>query len=321
MVRISLLDLALVHAGQTAGEALDTSLELARMAENSAYHRIWYSEHHNYPRVASATPAVLIAHIAAHTRRLRLGAGGVMLPNHSPLTVAEQFGLLETLHPGRIDLGLGRAPGTDQATARALVRSSDTENRFPEDVAALRGYLTGRSIVEGVQATPGSGTNVPLYILGSSVAGATCAASLGLPFAFASQFAPPALHEAVRTYRRQFRPSEQLKAPYVIAGINAAVSNTSTKASDQFDTYMRFEIEAARKEPNKKEAEEPANSSIRDQLEKSLEFSAIGTPAEAADYLKNFASYADADELMIVHKSPTADAYIRSARLLAEPFR
>ena len=167
--------------------------------------------------IASSATSVLIAHVAAHTRTIRLGAGGIMLPNHSPLVIAEQFGTLASLHPGRIDLGVGRAPGSDQATARALRRDVFAADRFPDDVLELQGYLTGHSLVDGVDAVPGKGTDVPLYVLGSSLYGAQLAALLGLPYAFASHFAPQALEQAVATYRREFRPSAQLDAPYVLA--------------------------------------------------------------------------------------------------------
>src|SRR4051812_31296420 len=192
-VTLSILDLAPVAPGQTARESFEASVKLAQAAERLGYQRVWYAEHHNMPTIASSATSVLIGYIAAHTSTIRLGAGGVMLPNHSPLTIAEQFGTLETLYPGRIDLGLGRAPGSDQNTMRALRRDAMSANNFPQDVLELQGYLTGPSRIPGVEAIPGSGTNVPLYILGSSLVGAQLAAALGLPYAFASHFAPDAL--------------------------------------------------------------------------------------------------------------------------------
>src|SRR6476661_7969710 len=215
-VRLSVLDLAPIVQGGDAALAFRRSLDLARHAERWGFRRFWLAEHHNLPGVASAATAVVIAHVAAGTSTIRVGAGGIMLPNHAPLVVAEQFGTLATLHPGRIDLGLGRAPGSDQATMRALRRDPMVAEMFPQDVQELQGYLSGNSRIPGGDAIPGKGTNVPLYILGSSLFGATLAAALGLPFAFASHFAPGALEQAVALYRQDFQPSSQLDAPYVI---------------------------------------------------------------------------------------------------------
>ncbi|HQV20696.1 MAG TPA: LLM class flavin-dependent oxidoreductase, partial [Gordonia sp. (in: high G+C Gram-positive bacteria)] len=218
-VDLSILDLAQVGRSETVASSFAASVDLAQRAEQWGYSRIWYAEHHNMATIASSAPAVLVAHVAAHTSTIRLGAGGVMLPNHAPLTIAEQFGTLAELHPGRIDLGLGRAPGSDQKTFAALRRTIADAERFPQDVLELQGYLTGQSRVDGVAATPGTGTDVPLYILGSSLFGAQVAAALGLPYAFASHFAPQALTDAVALYRREFRPSAALAEPYVIAGV------------------------------------------------------------------------------------------------------
>src|SRR5215208_6889821 len=196
-VPLSVLDLAIVGKGETVREGLEATVAVAQRAEERGYRRVWYAEHHNMAAIASSATSVLIAHVAAHTSSIRLGAGGIMLPNHSPLVIAEQFGTLATLHPGRIDLGLGRAPGTDQRTWRALRRDPSAAEAFPQDVLELQGYLSGQSRIPGVEAIPGAGTDVPLYILGSSLFGAKLAAALGLPYAFASHFAPDALHEAV----------------------------------------------------------------------------------------------------------------------------
>jgi luciferase family oxidoreductase group 1 len=234
-IPLSILDLAPIRAGETARESFAASVALAQRAEELGYRRVWYAEHHNIPTIASSATSVLIAHIGAHTRTIRVGAGGIMLPNHSPLTIAEQFGTLESLYPGRIDLGLGRAPGSDQNTMRALRRSPASADRFPEDVLELQGYLGGESRIPGVNATPGKETNVPLYILGSSMFGATLAAALGLPYAFASHFAPAALEQAVAAYRHEFRPSAQLAQPYVIAGVNVVAADTS-EANTNFAT-------------------------------------------------------------------------------------
>ena len=238
-VPLSILDLAPIRKGQTAGDSFAASVVMARRAEELGYRRVWYAEHHNMATIASSATSVLIAHVAAHTDRIRLGAGGIMLPNHAPLTIAEQFGTLESMHPGRIDLGLGRAPGSDQKTMLALRRSASSADRFPEDVLELQGYLTGETRVPGVQATPGKGTNVPLYILGSSMFGALLAAAIGLPYAFASHFAPDALNEAVTAYRTRFRPSAQLDHPYVIAGVNVIAADSAAQAQQEFRAAKR----------------------------------------------------------------------------------
>src|ERR671917_156160 len=229
-IPLSVLDLAPISRGKTPGESIAASVALAQRAEQSGYRRVWYAEHHNMPTIASSATSVLIAHVGAHTSHIRLGAGGVMLPNHSPLTIAEQFGTLESMYPGRIDLGLGRAPGSDQNTMYALRRDAASAERFPQDVLELQGYLTGNSRVPGVQAVPGRGTNVPLYVLGSSMFGAGLAAALGLPYAFAAPFAPQLLEPAVAAYRRDFRPSEQLDAPYVIEGVNVIAAHSRADA-------------------------------------------------------------------------------------------
>ncbi len=233
---LSILDLAPVRRDQTAGESFAASVELARLAEAAGYRRIWYAEHHNMPTIASSATSVLIAHVAAHTERIRLGSGGVMLPNHAPLVIAEQFGTLAALHPGRIDLGLGRAPGTDRTTLRALRREVTAADDFPDDVLELQGYLAGESLVEGVNAYPGRGSGVPLYILGSSLFGAQLAARFGLPYAFASHFAPADLQPAVAAYRRDFRPSQQLAEPHVIAGVNAIAAESEEDAGRAIPT-------------------------------------------------------------------------------------
>src|SRR3982750_3984700 len=204
---MSVLDLAPIARGATARESIAASVALAQRAEEAGYGRVWYAEHHNMPGIASSATSVLIAHVGAQTQSIRLGAGGIMLPNHSPLVIAEQFGTLEAMYPGRIDLGLGRAPGSDQQTQYALRRNPQAADRFPHDVLELQAYLTGQSRVPGVDAIPGKGSNVPLYILGSSLFGATLAAALGLPYAFASHFAPQMLEPAVAAYRRGVTPS------------------------------------------------------------------------------------------------------------------
>src|SRR5215217_4054544 len=229
-MRLSILDLAPIGEAESPADALDASVRLARRAEELGYGRVWYAEHHNFASIASSATAVVIAHVAAHTRTIRLGAGGVMLPNHAPLVIAEQFGTLATLHPGRIDLGVGRAPGTNAATMRALRRDATAADTFPEDVLELQGYLTGETRIPDVHAVPGRGTDVPIYVLGSSLFGAQLAAALGLPYAFASHFAPGDMDEAIALYRRNFKPSDQLATPYVMLGFNIFAADTDEEA-------------------------------------------------------------------------------------------
>src|ERR1700759_1924621 len=233
--RLSILDLAPIGPGQSASDSFAGSVALAQQVEELGYERVWYAEHHNMPSIASSATSVLIAHIGAHTQRIRLGAGGVMLPNHAPLTIAEQFGTLAAMYPDRIDLGLGRAPGSDQNTMYALRRNPASAEAFPQDVVELQGYLAGDSRVPGVDAVPGKGARVPLYILGSSLFGAQLAGMYGLPDAFASHFAPDALDAAIAAYRSEFKPSAQLDAPYVIAGVNVTAADTAAAARAQLE--------------------------------------------------------------------------------------
>src|ERR1700683_1436683 len=239
-VPLSILDLAPIARGQSATDSFANSVALAQRAEELAYLRVWYAEHHNMASIASSATSVLIAYVGAHTQTIRLGSGGVMLPNHAPLLIAEQFGTLAAMYPGRIDLGLGRAPGSDQNTMYALRRDPSSADMFPQDVLELQGYLTGHTRVEGVDAVPGKGSNVPLYILGSSLFGAQLAAALGLPDAFASHFSPAALGAAIAAYRQEFRPSEQLASPYVIAGANVVAADTAAAAQEQLQAIRRL---------------------------------------------------------------------------------
>jgi luciferase family oxidoreductase group 1 len=320
-VPLSILDLALIGRGESAKQALEGSVALARRAEACGYTRVWYAEHHNIPTIASSATSVLIAHVAAHTSRIRLGAGGIMLPNHAPLIIAEQFGTLATLHPGRIDLGLGRAPGTDQRTLRALRRDPTAADSFPDDVLELQAYLRGQSLIPGVNAIPGGGTDVPLYILGSSLFGARLAAALGLPYAFASHFAPAALEVAVAAYRREFRPSQQLERPHVIAGVNviASASDDDARAQHQRVRRGRVRLFVARdRRLSDDETDEILASPVGQQVDEMMKYSAVGTPAAAVEYLDRFAQQADADELIVVHASPSVEARLRSLELLAE---
>jgi luciferase family oxidoreductase group 1 len=318
---LSILDLAIIGRGQTAADAFTNSVALAQRAEARGYERVWYAEHHNMASIASSATSVLIAHVAAHTSTIRLGAGGVMLPNHSPLVIAEQYGTLATLHPGRIDLGLGRAPGSDQATMRAMRRDVHSSDRFPEDVLELQGYLRGASRVPGVTAVPGAGTDVPLFILGSSLYGAQLAAMLGLPYAFASHFAPAALVDAIALYRREFRPSEQLAEPYAIAGVNVIAADTDDDAHDQWTAVRRWRVArfvAPGRELTDDEADQLLASPQGRQIAQMMHYAAVGTPDRVAAYLDDFADLAGADELITAHASPTIEQRLRSVDLLAD---
>src|ERR1700691_68292 len=236
---LSILDLAPIARGQTASDSFANSVALAQRAEELGYLRVWYAEHHNIASIASSATSVLIAYVGAHTQTIRLGSGGVMLPNHAPLLIAEQFGALAAMYPGRIDLGLGRAPGSDQNTMYALRRDPGSAEAFPQDVLELRGDLTVRSVVPGVPAVPGEGSRVTLYILGSSLFGAQLAAALGLPYAFASHFAPAALMQALQVYRDKFEPSAQLQRPYAMVGVNVVAAETDAKARRLFTSAQQ----------------------------------------------------------------------------------
>jgi luciferase family oxidoreductase group 1 len=236
MVQLSVLDLAYIREGFSSADALSNALDLAQNAEAAGFNRYWLAEHHNLAGIASAATAVCICHVAGGTKTIRVGAGGIMLPNHSPMIIAEQFGTLATLFPGRIDLGLGRAPGTDQRTLQALRRGPDASEYFPQDVVELRALLGPPQENQAIHAIPGEDTNVPLWILGSSLFGAQLAAMLGLPYAFASHFAPQALMQAVSIYREKFEPSAQLSEPYVMVGCNVVVADTEDEARKLFTT-------------------------------------------------------------------------------------
>ncbi len=317
----SILDLAPVHRAETAAVALAGTVTLAQRAEELGYRRVWYAEHHNMPRIASAATSVLIAHVAAHTSTIRLGAGGIMLPNHSPLTIAEQFGTLATLHPGRIDLGVGRAPGTDQRTLHALRRGPSAAERFPDDVRELQGYLAGRSLVPGVDAVPGAGTCVPITILGSSLFGARLAAQLGLPYAFASHFAPAALHPAIEAYRSGFRPSSACERPYVIAGMNAVAAPTEVEAQALLRGAARSRAKLLFGRPGRRltdaEADLLLDSPSGAPAWEMLRYTAAGTPEQTRQQLRRFADDAEADEVIIASIAPDRGAALRTIELLA----
>lgn len=318
---LSILDLAPIGRDETASESFASSVRLAQCAETCGYRRIWYAEHHNIAGIASSATSVLIAHIGAQTREIRLGAGGIMLPNHAPLLIAEQFGTLAAMYPGRIDLGLGRAPGSDQKTMYALRRDPRAADEFPRDVVELQGYFADESRIPGVYAIPGRGSRVPLYILGSSLFGAGLAAALGLPYAFASHFAPQALEAAVAEYRRDFRPSEQLDQPHVIVGVNVVTADTRESAVEQFEHVRRaraVRMFARGQDLDDEQVRALLASDAGRQVDQMLAYSAVGTPHEVAEFLDGFIRHATADELMIVHQSPRIEDRLRSVELLAE---
>jgi luciferase family oxidoreductase group 1 len=320
-IPLSVLDLAPIARGETASSSIAASVALAQRAEAHGYRRVWYAEHHNMPSIASSATSVLIAHVGAQTRDIRLGAGGVMLPNHSPLTIAEQFGTLDAMYPGRIDLGLGRAPGSDQNTMYALRRNPNSADRFPQDVLELQGYLAGETRVPGVDAIPGKGSRVPLYILGSSLFGATLAAALGLPYAFASHFAPQLLEPAVAAYRREFEPSAQLEEPYVIAGVNVVAADTVEAARENVEAVRRnlaVALFGRGRQLDDAQADELLAQGAGHHVGQMLTHTAVGTPAEIGGYLDGFRKLADADELIVAHQAPTVEGRLRSVTLTAE---
>ena len=321
MPKLSILDFATIFNGETPKDSFARSVELAQHAEKLGYERIWYAEHHNAKSIASAAPAVLISHVGAHTETIRLGAGGVMLPNHSPLAVAEQFGTLAELYPGRIDLGLGRAPGTDLKTLNALRRSPNDAERFPQDVQELQGYLSDETLVPGIEATPGKGTHVPLYILGSSLFGASLAAALGLPYAFASHFAPTHLEEAIKLYRDRFEPSEHLDKPYVIAAVNVLAADTQEDAAAQLEITKRNRVKnfiGRGRDYSDSEITFLMNSAQGQQVLSMLKYTAVGTAEDVKKYLLDFAGLVDADELMLSPLSPTKDGVHKTLDIVAD---
>jgi luciferase family oxidoreductase group 1 len=326
-VPLSILDLAPIARGQSATDSFANSVALAQRAEELGYRRVWYAEHHNMASIASSATSVLIAHIGARTRTIRLGSGGVMLPNHAPLLIAEQFGTLAALYPGRIDLGLGRAPGSDQNTMYALRRDPTSADTFPQDVVELQGYLTGRTRVPGVDAVPGRGSQVPLYILGSSLFGARLAAALGLPYAFASHFAPAALEEALAVYRREFRPSEQLERPYAIAGINVIAADTEGAAREQLTGIRRARAISLYGRGRRgrdtavltdEQADQLLAAGLGAQVDQMLTYAAVGTAAQVGDYVDGFVRHTEADEVIVAHQAPVIEDRLRSVTLLAE---
>jgi luciferase family oxidoreductase group 1 len=316
MIPFSVLDLSPVTLGGTAAQSLRNTLDLAQHAETWGYRRYWLAEHHSMPGIASAATSVVICHVAAGTSAIRVGAGGIMLPNHSPLVIAEQFGTLESRFPGRIDLGLGRAPGSDQATARALRRNLASDpGQFPQDVLELMGYLAPAAPEQRVMAIPGVGLKVPIWILGSSLFGAQVAAALGLPFSFASHFAPAMMMQAIDIYRARFQPSEQLDRPYVMLGFNVIAAESDAQArllaTSVQQAFVNLRSGRPIQLPPPLEGYEshlppPARALLADVLT----CAAIGSPQTVRNALAAFIERTKADELMI-----TAQIFDHSARL------
>ena len=322
MSQLSILDLAFVTAGATPAVALRNTLDLAQHAERWGYRRFWLAEHHNMVGIASAATAVVIGYVAAGTRTIRVGAGGIMLPNHAPLVVAEQFGTLESLYPGRIDLGLGRAPGTDQHTVRALRRGPGADS-FPQDVLELQAFFGPVREGQIVQAVPGAGLNVPLWILGSSLFGAQLAAMLGLPYAFASHFAPAALFQALQAYRGTFKPSAQLKRPYAAAGVNVFIADTDAQARRLFTSAQQqftnlFRGAPGRLQPPIDDMETYWTPAEKAQASAMLTCSFVGSPETVRHGLNQFLEQTGVDELIVASAIYDHAARLRSYEILAD---
>lgn len=324
MVPISVLDLAPILQGSDAAQALENTLDLARHAERWGYRRFWLAEHHSMPGIASAATSVLIGHVAGGTSSIRVGAGGVMLPNHSPLVIAEQFGTLETLYPGRIDLGLGRAPGSEPLTARALRRNLNTDpDEFPRDVAELLAYFQPATPNPIVRAIPGEGLRVPVWILGSSLFGAQVAAAFGLPYAFASHFAPAHLMEAIELYRSRFRPSPELDRPYVMLGYNVFAADSDEEGHFLASSVQQAFVDLRRGAPTR--LKPPVDGYLdtlprpeRILLSQVLSCSAIGSPETVRRTLHAFIERTGADELILVSQIFDHAARLRSHQIAAE---
>jgi len=322
VIPLSVLDLSPIIEGRDAAYALRNTLDLARHAEAWGYRRYWLAEHHNMPGIASAATSIVIAHVANGTKTIRVGAGGIMLPNHSPLAIAEQFGTLESLYPGRIDLGLGRAPGSDGLTARALRRNSlvDEAEAFPRDVLELIAYF--RDATGPVRAVPGAGLHVPIWILGSSLFGAQLAAALGLPYAFASHFAPGQMMQAIDVYRAQFRPSDQLERPYMMLGFNVFAADTDEEARLLFTSLQQAFVNLRRGQPGRLP---PPSAGFEDQLTaaeramigQALSSSAVGSRDTTRRGLASFISRTGADELIITSQIFDHAARLRSYEITA----
>jgi luciferase family oxidoreductase group 1 len=323
MPAISILDLAFVPEGATPADALRNTLDLAQHAESWGYRRFWLAEHHNMPGIASAATSVVIGHVAGGTRTIRVGAGGIMLPNHAPMVIAEQFGTLESLYPGRIDLGLGRAPGTDQRTLRALRRDPAAADSFPQDVLELQAFFGPLQPGQTVQAVPGTGLNVPIWILGSSLFGAQLAAVLGLPYAFASHFAPQALTPALHAYRDKFQPSAQQDRPYAMVGVNVIAAETDAEARRLFTSVQQqfanlFRGTRGQLRPPIDDIETYWSPTEKAQASNMLACSFVGSPETVRRGLERFLEQTGADELIVAAAIYDHAARLRSYELLAE---
>lgn len=323
-VPFSILDLAPIREGGSASQAFRNSLDLARRAEAWGYQRYWVAEHHNIPGIASAATSVVIGHIAGGTTTIRVGSGGIMLPNHAPLVIAEQFGTLEALYPGRIDLGLGRAPGGDQRTAYALRRKSGgSGDTFPEDLLELRSYFRPAAPGQAVRAIPGEGLDVPIWLLGSSDFSARLAAELGLPFAFASHFAPDYLDAALALYRRHFKPSESLEAPRVMVGVNLFAAETDDEARRLFTSLQQAFLNLIRGRPGPLPApvddiDELWSSAERAHIARMTRVSAVGSPEAVRRELEAIVAATEADELILTGQIFDHQARVRSFGIAAE---
>ncbi len=323
MIPFSILDLSPIAEGSNASASFRNTLDLAQHGERWGFQRYWLAEHHGMPGIASAATAVLLAHVAGGTSTIRVGAGGIMLPNHSPLVIAEQFGTLEALHPGRIDLGLGRAPGSDQTTARALRRNLESDSdAFPQDVLELQDYMSDTPR-QRVLAVPGKGAKVPLWILGSSTFGAQLAAHLGLPFAFASHFAPSMMQQAIALYRSNFQPSAQLDKPYVMLGFNIFAADTDEEAHFRATSMQQAFVNLRTGNPGKLQPPkagylESLGVAERAMLDSVLSCTAIGAPDTVRQRLQEFVARTGADELMITSQIFDHQHRLRSYEITAE---
>src|SRR5690242_9273757 len=323
MVPVSILDLVPVILGETPREALRKSLELAQRAEAFGYTRYWVAEHHNMTGIASAATSVVIGYLAGGTSTIRVGSGGIMLPNHAPLVIAEQFGTLASLYPNRIDLGLGRAPGTDHRTLRALRRDPSRADDFPRDVLELQRFLAPAESGQTVRAVPGAGTEVPIWILGSSTYGAELAASLGLPYAFASHFAPDALLIALDIYRRQFKPSKQLDHPYAMVGVNVVAADTDEEARRLFTTVQQSFTNLVRGtggklQPPIDNIDDYWTAAEKHHASHLLQYSLVGSSSTVRRELEQFVRLTNADELMIVTSIYDHAVRVRSYEIVSK---
>jgi luciferase family oxidoreductase group 1 len=324
-IRFSLLDLSPIVQGGTAAESFRNTLDLAQHAERWGYHRYWLAEHHNIPGIASAATSVVIGHVAGGTKSIRVGSGGIMLPNHAPLVIAEQFGTLESLYPGRIDLGVGRAPGGDGRTARALRRNlGSSGDTFPEDLRELMNYFRGSSD-NGVHAIPGAGLKVPIYLLGSSDFSARLAAALGLPFAFASHFAPDYLHVALQLYRDHFRPSDQLDRPYAMVGVNVFAADTDQEARRLFTSLQQQFLNLIRGVPDKTPPPVETMDGLwsppeQAHVEHMTRYAVVGSPATVRRGLETILEGTAADEIIATGSAFDHAARLRSFEIAADVF-